>query len=187
MKKLLLTAVLVVFCLLKVEAQEGSFGVTAGYMNYISKTEYAFKGDRGNSKNNSSAFFIGVFKEFSINEKLIIHPEFQVGFSENINRGDVSFVVPITFQYEFFKNLSLLGGPQVDYFTGSYTEYNNWGIGIAIGVQYEISQKFFVRSNYTIGLNDKVDEEIDLGGDIIDFNISKLKSDILTIGVGYRF
>jgi len=184
MKKLLLFAVVAVFGLWNVNAQDDGvssslFGVKAGF-NQVSLRVSV----QGVSASESiSGFYFGVFGEFEVSDKFDIQPELQyVSVSED---GESSgfLVIPVLAKYNASEQFSILAGPQLDYLLDKEDGgLKKLGLGLAAGLAYSINENFLIDARYSFGLSNRSDN---LEG-FEDFNI-KTTFNYLQVGLGYKF
>jgi hypothetical protein len=172
-----------------VNAQEKDFGVTVGFTSINFKNKLEILGEKITDAESFEGFYIGIFKEFNLADKLLLHPELQVAFYngsgtdwEDTNLTDI--ILPVLLQYNFAGDFSALVGPRFDYIITSddVIQFNEFGLGIEFGAQYEISPSFFVNLRASLGLTDRV-ESTDT---MIDEYVSS-KSQTANLSLGYRF
>ena len=152
MKKLLLIAAFAVFTLYSVNAQDG-FSAKLGINNVSVEGE----GDTG--------FYLGAGYQFELTETIDLEPALLFSSVEDLN----SVYVPIMFKYGVTDEMSLVGGPQINYVNDF--EDAAFGIDLALGLTYDVSDEFYVEARY--GFQIARDTE---------FNLNTA-----SIGLGYRF
>lgn len=189
MKKITLFLCLALLCLDAIIAQEdnmklsnSTFGVKAGYNSFIER--FSVEGESVSAS--GSGFYLGVFADFDISEKFGIHPEIQYVLVTHDNVDGEVLVVPLRGKYKLNDELSLLAGPQLDYILEKDTDgIKKLGIGIALGLSYDVSKHFLIDLNYSFGLNNRL-EEIEEIEDFESYDF-KFKINYFQVGVGYRF
>lgn len=157
-----------------------TFGFKAGYNSFIARAS----ADGNSATANASGFYFGVFADIEVSEKFNIQPELQyVLVSEDGGSGDL-LVVPILGKYKVSEEFSLLAGPQLDLILNEDSEgIKKFGIGLALGLAYDIDEHFFLDIRYSFGLSDRLENaEEDFGTS--DVNV---KFNYFQAGVGYRF
>ena len=176
MKKILLAILLIITAGADLYAQDGTEGMTMAYTSF----NMSF-----NNKDNESVggFYVGVFKDFELNEKVLIHPELQFAYYERDNKGRFSNIsLPVLVQYEFVKSLSVIGGPQFDYLIDDDDEhFNKFSFSLALGLQYDITSLLFVNSRFSYGMTERLKNDEFAGID------SDLRTHSFNFGLGYRF
>ena len=186
MKKITLSAIVALFSIIVIKAQDDnsntskdvSYGIKAGYNSFVARASA-----EGNSASVSeSGFYFGFFADFEVSEKFNIQPELQyVIITGDGDNGNV-LVVPVMGKYKASEELSILAGPQFDYILDDDTEgIKKFGLGLAVGAAYDISDQFLLDLRYSFGLSNRLeDNEVD-GVDV------KLKFNFFQVGIGYRF
>ncbi|WP_400080094.1 outer membrane beta-barrel protein [Winogradskyella sp. R77965] len=191
MKKIVLSVVITFLAFVNLNAQDDStsnsnqqFGIRAGYSSFIAKV----KVDGVSGSDNISGFYIGVFTEIELSDKFNLQPE--LVFSNFSQDGESSsiFLVPVLAKLKVNNELSLYAGPQFDYLLNKEDSegLKRFGLGLALGASYEISQEVFIDIRYSLGISDRLDGDLVDFEDFEDFNI-KAKLNYLQIGLGYRF
>ncbi len=161
MKKLIITILICSFSFAGF-SQSSSIGITAG-LHSLRLSEDGFSA-------NSEGFYIGLFSDISINETLDFHPELHYA-----NIEDTSLLIaPLLLKYKITDKFNLQGGPQIDYFledTGN--EFDSFGLSLALGAGYNITEKFIIQARYGIGITNRWNGELKVGS--------------FQAGIGYRF
>ena len=172
MKKLLLTAAIAVFGIIGTQAQEVKFGAKAGYLNATAKVDTP----EGDISNSESGFYVGALVDIGINESFHIQPEVLYG---SANDASLLFIPIMAKYYVGDSGLSLMAGPQgtLD-LEDSVDGYNSFGIDVAFGIGYDITENFFVDARYSLELTNRFED----AGDDVKGHINALQ-----IGVGYKF
>lgn len=183
MKKLLLTAVLAVFYVSSILSQENAFGISAGYSSLIAKAKVSYQGDSESDSDSAGGFYIGIFKEFDVNEKFTIRPEFQYALYSSDGENSSELLIPVLFKYEVAKSFSLMAGPQFDYMLEDDAEdFNKLGLGLTLGAEIDLIEKLFLNLRYSFGISERLaNDEI-----IAPFEVD-LRLDTFNLGLGYRF
>jgi|TARA_B110000908_G_scaffold141724_1_gene169527 opacity protein-like surface antigen len=151
MKRLFFTIVALI-TLSNLNAQDG-FSAKLGINNVSVEGE----GDTG--------FYLGAGYQFELTETIDLEPALLFSSVDDLN----SIYVPIMFKYGVTDQMSLVGGPQINY-VGDF-EDAAFGIDLAFGLTYDVSDEFYVEARY--GFQIARDTE---------FNLNTA-----SIGLGYRF
>ncbi|WP_412984781.1 porin family protein [Pontimicrobium sp. IMCC45349] len=151
MKKLLLVAVM------------AAFTFSAGAQGFSAKAGFNSLDFEGFSE---SGFYIGAGYEFEVSETLDVEPSVLYSAVDNLN----SLYIPVMLKYNISEDFNLQAGPQVNYILEDIEE-GEFGLDIAAGAGYNITEQFFVEARYGIQVSRDVEGELNT----------------LTIGVGYRF
>ena len=175
MKKVLLIAVVALLGLGNVNAQETTYGATAGFHSLTIKVS----GDGGSISTNGSGYYVGFFADFNISEEFNIQPE--IHFASAYKDGDSAdeIIIPVMAKYFVSEKFNIQAGPQFDFVIDEDAEgVNKFGIGLGFGVGYEVSEKMFAAARYSIGLSNRIEDA--------PSGISS-KFNTFQIGLGYRF
>ena len=151
MKRLFFTIVALI-ALSNLNAQDG-FSAKLGINNVSVEGE----GETG--------FYLGAGYQFELTETIDLEPALLFSSVEDLN----SVYVPIMFKYGVTDQMSLVGGPQINYVNDF--EDAAFGIDLALGLTYDVSDEFYVEARY--GFQIARDTE---------FNLNTT-----SIGLGYRF
>ncbi len=172
MKKLLLLAVFTVVGFASTQAQETSFGVTAGYTNMTAKLE---EGNMSLSTS-ESGFYIGALVDLSISEEFHIQPEVLYARASEAN----FLQVPVLAKYYIADSgFQIMAGPQGTLTLDETIEgLNSFGLDLTLGVAYEITENFFLDARYSLEVTNRLK---DVEGDVT------YRLNALNIGVGYKF
>jgi hypothetical protein len=150
MKKVLFIAVLATLGLGKVNAQETTYGATAGFHSLT----ISVSGGDITASSSASGYFVGFFADFNVSEKFNIQPE--VHFASAIKDGDSGneIIIPIMAKYYVTEKFNLQAGPQFDFVIDVDTDgINIFGVGVGIGAGFDFSEKLFASTRYSFGLN----------------------------------
>ncbi|GGW77218.1 outer membrane beta-barrel protein [Salegentibacter mishustinae] len=148
------------------ENRKNRFGVKAGYSSVAV--------DLGVISLSVDGFYAGLIAEFSATDKILIQPEvlYSRAAEANIIHGAVLA------KYYVVENLSILAGPQATYFIGEEdVEDNSFGVDVAVGVGFDITDDLFADLKYAYGLTERGDEN-----DFIPYKVNTFQ-----IGLGYKF
>jgi opacity protein-like surface antigen len=156
MKKLLLVAVMAAFTF---SAGAQGFSAKAGFNSVTMKVD-SFSATE-------SGFYIGAGYEFEVSETLDVEPSVLYSSVSDLS----SLYIPIMLKYNISEDFNIQAGPQVNYLLEDVPQ-GEFGLDIAAGAGYNISEEFFVEARYGFQVSR------DLG----DTDINTL-----SIGVGYRF
>lgn len=183
MKKLVVAVIITVFSVTNMISQEDSFGVSVGYSSMILKAKVIYAGDFESDSESAAGFYIGFFKEFDINEKFTIRPEFQYAMYIAENENSSMLFVPVMFQYEVAEYFSLMAGPKFDYILDDDTdELNQLGLGISFGAEVDLLPKLFLNLKYSFGISERLKDD-----EILEPHELDLRLDTFNLGLGYRF
>lgn len=170
MKKLLLLAAVAAFGLSNVNAQETTFGVTAGFLNVSAKVE--FGGDSASAS--ESGFYVGGLVDIAISEEFHIQPELLYA---NVNEGS-ALMLPIIAKYYVAEGFNVQAGPQVTFsLEETVDDFSSIDFGLGIGAGYDIDENFFVEARYTFQVNNSYTGNADI----------EARANYLNIGLGYKF
>ena len=174
MKKVLFIAVVALLGLGNVNAQDAKFGAVAGYHNLSQKLSA-----EGNSISvDINGFYIGVSGEFTLSETLNLQTELQYASASQDGASIDLIVLPILAKYYVSDEFSLQAGPQLDFIVSDSEDANVFGLGLAVGAGYDISENFYISSRYAFGLTNRL-EDAPSGVSI--------KMNTFQAGLGYRF
>lgn len=177
MKKLTLVALLALFCLSTVAAQDVSFGVTTGYHNLSIRAKIGGV----SASSGESGVFAGFFADIPVSDKFHVQPEvlYAAIFADGESGNEL--VVPILAKYYAAEQFFVQAGPVIDVILDDSEGLNAFGFGFGFGAGYDFSDTLFATARYSLGINDRLDADLDELGDFTTtFNIFQ-------IGVGYRF
>ena len=175
MKKVLFIVGLALLGFSNVNAQETSFGVTAGFHDF----KISVSGGELTASDNASGFYAGFFAEFNVAEKFNIQPE--IHYASVFKDGETTneIVIPVMAKYYISDGFNVQAGPQFDYVLDNDAEgINKLGLGLGLGVGYDFTDKVFAASRYSIGLSNRIEDA--------PSGISS-KFNTFQIGLGYRF
>ncbi len=135
MKKLLLLTAIAVFGFTSVNAQDVSFGLTAGFHSLSPA------GDLDGDAESESGFYIGGVADFAISDEFHVQPEVVYSAVEDFT----SIQVPIMAKYYVAEGISLQAGPQIGYIMEDLDDdFSALQLGLGIGAGYDINENFFV-------------------------------------------
>jgi opacity protein-like surface antigen len=81
-------------------------------------------------------------------------------------------------KYYVSEKFNIQAGPQFDFIADDSDGANKFGVGLGFGVGYDISEKIFAATRYSLGLSNRIQDA--------PSGISS-KFNTFQIGVGYRF
>ena len=173
-KKIVFIAFVAIIGLVKVNAQENSYGITAGYH----MLSISVSGGGNTISTNANGYFIGFFGEFNVSEKFNIQPEihFASAYQDGENANEI--IVPIMAKYYVSEEFNVQAGPQLDFIADESEGVNKFGLGLGFGAGYDISKKVFAAIRYSIGLSNRIQDA--------PSGISS-RFDTFQAGIGYRF
>jgi hypothetical protein len=185
MRKKIFIVLIVAFSILKTNAQESRFVVTAGYLSTTIKASAL----GSTNSESASGYYIGFHADYSIKNNLKISPE--IGFMQAIKNGETSntLILPVMLKYYPSENFFIQAGPTFDYILDDQEFLKKLGIGLGFGLGLDINHKFFLSTKYSLGLSNRIDGLVFQDTNGLPLNISdiKMKINYLHIGVGYRF
>ena len=152
-----------------------SFGVKAGLNRSIVN---------GHELNGTKTGFIGLelyaafFADTELNTRWRFENEILYSFTD-----DYHFIeIPLHVKYSLFKRTFVFLGPKLDIIVSNDDEiydFNNFGVSIEPGVQYEITKRIISEIRYSMGLMKQIN---DYALDIYDGRRNTLR-----LGLGFRF
>lgn len=192
MKKFLLLVV-VLFAGTSLFAQDVQFGLKGG-LNFAN-----FKGDDIEDTDVKTDIFIGAFARFSIDEKLAFQPEMvysRQGFKIDGDGGDITWKsnylnIPLLLRAELADKFHAVAGPQIGFHLSSEAEVDSGDatisgdaddqmkgldFGLALGFEYDITEKVAVGLRYNLGLSNIIDEDN-----------AKVQNSVFQLGVSVAF
>jgi opacity protein-like surface antigen len=174
MKKVFLIISVVFFGLGNANAQEAKYGVTGGFHSL------SIRVSEGNvsASTSASGYYIGLFIDFNVSEKLNIQPEFLFASAYQDGESVNEIIIPVMAKYLVSEKLNLQVGPQFDLIAEESEGLNKFGLGLGFGLGYDFSDKLFVASRYSLGLTNRIQDA--------PSGISS-KFNTFQIGLGYRF
>jgi hypothetical protein len=138
----------------------------------------------GKELDGTATGFVGVelyasfFVDNELNKKWRLENEILFSFTD-----DYHFIeIPIRLKYQVYKRTLLTVGPKLDFVLNNDDEiydFNNFGVSIEMGMQYELTKRIISEFRYSVGLLPQVN---DFALDIYDG-----KRNTLRLGLGYRF
>ena len=186
MKKVLLTAVIAIFGLVKVNAQDVQFGAKLG-LNFASIT-----GDNTDGFDTVTSFNYGLVAEVPLSKKFSFQPEVLYsgqGFSLGSDESDTVqldyLTVPLMGKYYLTKGLSLEAGLQVGFLVSAKQDdvnlkdsYKGLDLGVNVGLGYKLDNGLNFSARYNVGLSDVKD---------VDSFSDKYKNGVMQVSIGYFF
>ena len=176
MKNLFLGAIITLFCITDVNAQDVVYGVKAG-VNLAS-----FKGDGSSGLDGRTSFHLGLVSEILISEVFTLQPELL--YSSQGAKGYNSLVdweydyklnyltIPIMAKYYFAEEFSIEAGPQVGVLLSAKEDYvrniggndvsgtddikenvNGIDFGFSFGLGYKMQSGLNFNARYNLGLS----------------------------------
>lgn len=153
------------------------FGAKAGYNSFTFKLDAP---DNMSTDETFGGFYIGVFTEFALSDMLDIQPELQYFNISEDGESSGFIALPIMFKYSPAAGLFIQAGPQINYLLEeSVDDLTNVGVDLALGLGYDITEKFFLDAKYSLNLNNRYTGEYS--------DQLTLKYNGIQVGVGYKF
>ncbi|WP_157730172.1 porin family protein [Tenacibaculum jejuense] len=175
MKKVLIIVLTLVSYLNGYAQNDYEYGILGGFNNrnerVVANGISASAGEGG--------VFIGLFIDMKISEAISIQPEIQYVATFIENNTSNSIVIPIVGKYHFSDKFSIHVGPVLDIILDG-TPLNEFGLGIAIGAGYDITDDLFITSRYSLGLTNRLNTDFATSG-------FSTQIDFFQVGLGYRF
>lgn len=177
MKKILLIAAIAMFSAYGF-SQDALHGVRVAYN--ISNLDFEPKVPTSIDNRHRNGFAIGFFAEYSLSSNLSFAPELQFsaeGAKEEAIR--VNYIqMPLFFKYNVGEKVSIGLGPQIGLKVHGYQDgMQNLAFSGLAGLQYMVTDDFFLDLRYSYGFTNIFDEETTL----------EAKNTNLQIGLGVRF
>lgn len=180
MKKLLLSAVIAVFAMSNLNAQEVKFGAKAG-VNFAS-----LGGDDSDGLDGRTSFHVGGVAEIGISEKFAVQPELvysSQGFSVDDENLKLDYInLPILAKFFVAEGFSIEVGPQIGFLISADAEgedvkdlFKSTDFSGALGLGYKLESGLNFAARYNLGLGSVVDGDGDL------------KNNVIQLSVGYMF
>ena len=183
MKKLLLSAIIVMITIISASAQ--SFGAKAG-LNIANVS--------GDVENNKAllGLNIGVFAEFELSDGIFLQPEVLYsaqGFKAKEEGVTVDFDmeylnIPVMFKFEVADDFNLEAGPQIGFLLSAKLlgvdfkdEMESVDFGANLGFSYDFTENLFVGARYNIGFTNIAKDSGD----------DSIKNSVFSISAGYKF
>lgn len=191
MKNLLFIAVIAILSSLNVSAQETpistketSYGVTAGFQSTNFKLSLK---NLSETVADAEGFFIGLFAEFPLSEKFSVQPEFHYSSVREDGESIENLIIPVFLKYYITEKFNVMSGLQFDYMMEKdLANFRRFGLGLGIGLGYDITDSILISSRYSFGITDRLDLREGLD-DFIDLSDFSAKINIFQISIGYRF
>jgi opacity protein-like surface antigen len=174
MKKVLFIAVVVLLGLGNLSAQKTTYGVTAGFHSL----DISVSVDGLTVSTSGSGYFVGFFADFNVSDNFNIQSE--IHFASAYQDGDAAneIIIPVMVKYYVSEKFNIQAGPQFDFIVDESENVNKFGVGLGFGAGYDISEKIFAATRYTLGLSNRIQDGP--SGMSAKFNTFQ-------IGLGYRF
>lgn len=179
MRKILLSAVAIVFAMGVSIAQHPTFGIKGGL-------NIATIGGDIEEVESLTSFHIGGFAQFEFSDKFTLKPEllYSEQGAQNENDSDLKtklnyFNLPVIVKYMIDENLTVEAGPQIGFaISRKLTNGDNdidfddeiklLDFGFDLGAGYELDNGMIFSARYTLGLSNILED--DAGGDENSFN-----------------
>ena len=174
MKKVLFIALIAMLGLGNVNAQEASYGVTAGFHSLSIRSS----GGGITAYSSASGFFAGFFADFDVSEKFNIQPEIHFASSSRNGESGNEIIIPVMAKFYVSDEFNVQAGPQFDFIVDGSEGVNKFGLGFGFGAGYDFSEKLFAAARYSFGLSNRIQDAP--SGITSKFNTFQ-------IGLGYRF
>ncbi|RAJ12043.1 porin family protein [Olleya aquimaris] len=160
-------------------SQDALYGVRAGYT--ISNLDFEPMVPAGVENAHRNGFFIGFFGEYGLSNTLAFAPEIQFSAEgakdQNLRINYIQ--MPLFFKFQISENFTLGLGPVASIKGHEYNDgFKNFGFSGLGGLEYMISEEFFIDFRYSYGLTN-----------VLDDNSANLeaKNTNMQIGLGVKF
>lgn len=179
-KKILILVFLCSFINYAQKKETFKFGMKFGYNKSIINGIDSFGEDTGVIE---YALYAGFFANAEFNNKWLLETELIYSYSLDINFVEI----PLHVKYRISDKFTGFIGPKLDiimdddgdsFESGSY-RFNNFGFSLDVGLQYDISKRFFVETRYSWGFTKQITD--------IQLDINEGKPNTFRIGLGYKF
>ena len=122
--------------------------------------------------------YVSFFIDNELNEKWRFENEILFSFTD-----DYHFIeIPLRLKYQIYKKIILTAGPKLDFVLNNDDEnydFNNFGVSVEVGIQYELTKRIISEFRYSLGLLPQIN---DFALDIYDGRRNTIR-----LGLGYRF
>ncbi|GGG99596.1 hypothetical protein GCM10011416_17450 [Polaribacter pacificus] len=137
-------------------AQDKTFGVSVGYQ-YVGAV---VDGGGYSGFDGASGYYIGVFKNFHVIEKLSFQPE--VAFSQTFSQSESmsQIMLPMLLKYEMTQGFSVQGGPLMGIALEESPGIKSFGVAFAIGAAYDFSELLFFSIRYAFGASNQLEDQV---------------------------
>ena len=124
-----------------------------------------------------------MFSNLLLSEKFAIRPGLEFASYSKDGESSNELFLPVLFKYKATEKFGLMFGPQFDYLLdGDSDGFNNFGLGIALGLEFDIAERFFLETRYSFGISERLEND-----DLFEGVEMDLRSNNFNLGVGYRF
>lgn len=149
------------------------------------RTTFGFKAGLNQSYLNTSSdngysgleVYAGFFAETSLSKKWSFQYELLYSYTDDINFLEI----PLLFKYHVNDKWAFMAGPKLDVVANKSIEgalYEPLSVSFTLGVQYNISKRFFVEGRYSLGLSNEL---------ITNSNSETFSRNTLRLGIGFKF
>ncbi|AKA34027.1 porin family protein [Flagellimonas lutaonensis] len=159
MKKTILTVLAVCALAFTAAAQEG-FAVKAGLNNVTIDVD-------GFGSESELGFYLGGSYTFETSGEIDIEPSLLVSIVDDLT----ALYIPVMAKYNISDQFNLQAGPQINYILEDNFDQGAFGLDLALGAAFNITEQFFVEARYGF----------EIVRDLENANINTL-----TVGVGYK-
>lgn len=122
--------------------------------------------------------YVSFFIDNELNEKWRFENEILFSFTD-----DYHFIeIPLRLKYQIYKKVILTAAPKLDFVLNNDDEiydFNNFGVSLEVGMQYELTKRIISEFRYSLGLLPQIN---DFALDIYDGRRNTIR-----LGLGYRF
>ena len=156
--------------ILAAEAQNNTFGLTAGYLNVrgnINSDEVTFSASE-------SGYYAGIVADIAITKSFKIQPELLYA---RANEAGAIFL-PIMGKFYLNDKFNLQLGPQLVFSTEDVPDdFTGTEFDLAGGLGIDITSALFIEARYSFQINNSYTGDQDI----------KIRGNYLTLGMGYKF
>ncbi|MBO6184051.1 MAG: PorT family protein [Chryseobacterium sp.] len=155
------------------------YGIKAGW-NYSNVNAIDEKGESSGYLSNGGELYGGVSLEKQISTKSFLQSNILISYTDRITFLEL----PIYYKYNFYKRISVLVGPKLNYIPDSessqpYYFKRRFGISGDIGLDYKISQHFNLETTFSKGFTKQYDDLI--------LTYYNARRDVYRLGVTFYF
>ncbi|WP_395054063.1 outer membrane beta-barrel protein [Flavobacterium sp.] len=123
-----------------------------------------------------------LFSDTELNNEWNFENELLFSYTDNYHFIEI----PVHFKRRFLKKCFILLGPKLDFIADNdndsferYYRFRNFGVSGELGIQYNISKRFFVETRYSKSFTSQIDDLV--------LEIYSGKRNTFRIGVGIKF
>jgi len=187
MKKIILTAVVIIAASLSSQAQLVKFGIKAG-LNYANQTGSDINITNANYNNEAiTSYHAGLIAEIKVTEGFAIQPELlystQGATYKNAAqefKNELGYLsIPVLAKISLNKAISLDLGPQASFLLSErknvdFKESETFEFGAAAGLTLNVTKSIFIQGRYVLGLTEATQD-------------ATVKNSVVQVSAGFKF